>query len=278
MLLRLGETRFCNTAFLRHALCSGRKMLRDCRVELVSAHPPELAHMLLRLEIDAAPVSSIFYALYPDKLAVLRGFSISACGSTGSILVFSERASALEELEGMRISASCASAASVALLRILLAERQINAEVVEGQVPELRKMLAVHEAALLIGDDAIVEAHRHPELVIADLGEEWRRLTGMPMVYALWMLSTKAVESGERVHRIAELLAGAREYAREHLREIASCHARRLGVPESSILSHLKSLDYSLTGKHLRALQRYFRLAERHGILGAVPGSIRVVE
>jgi len=276
MRLRLGETRFSNTAFLRHALSSGLAEAAGCRVRLVSAHPPELAGMLLRSEIDAAPVSSIFHALHPE-LAVLRGFSISAYGSTGSILVFSSRASALEELEGMRISASCASAASVALLRILLAERGVNAEVVERQVPDLERMLAAHDAALLIGDDALVGAHIHPELVIADLGEEWRRLTGMPMVYALWMLSPEASEHAGRVGRIAELLARAREYAATHLGEIACLHARRLGVPESSMRSHLESLDYSLTERHIRALLRYFRLAERHGILGSVPERIRMV-
>ncbi len=274
MRIRLGETRFSNTAFVRHAILSGA--VRE-ELTLVSAHPPELAEMLLRSAIDAAPASSIFYALHPERLAVLRGFSISAFGSTGSILVFSSRASALEELEGMRISATRASAASVALLRILLRELGVNAEVVENQEPRLEQMLSSHDAALLIGDDALAGAHAHPELVISDLGEEWRRLTGMPMVYALWMLSPEAARRPELVERVRRLLTLAREYAWKNLQELASEHARRLGIPEESMRRHLESLDYTLSGRHLRALERYFTLAERHGVIPRAPERVRMV-
>ena len=52
--------------------------------------------------------------------------------------------------------------------------------------PDLSHMLDICDAALLIGDRALDEANRFPELVKLDLGSEWKRITGLPMVFAVF--------------------------------------------------------------------------------------------
>jgi len=52
--------------------------------------------------------------------------------------------------------------------------------------PDLGQMLERCDGALLIGDRALDEAARHPELVRMDLGEAWKDWTGFPMVFAVY--------------------------------------------------------------------------------------------
>jgi chorismate dehydratase len=52
--------------------------------------------------------------------------------------------------------------------------------------PDLAQMLDRCDGALLIGDRALDEAARHPELVRMDLGATWREITGYPMVFAVF--------------------------------------------------------------------------------------------
>ncbi len=267
--MRLGETHFKNTDFIYHAIRSGAV---ECSgIELVKAHPPELARLLLSGKIDAAPTSSIMYALHPEELAILEGLSISAPAGTGSILVFSRCASCLKELRGKRIATTSTSASSVALLRILLREKGIDAKLVVNHPPRLGEMLRIADAALLIGDHALVAGYLHPELVVADLGEEWRSLTGLPMVYALWLVTDEFARRTEMVEELKSVLVQARRYAYEHLHELARVFAEQLGIPARVMREHLRCLDYNLSSRNLRGLKRFFELASRHGIIPSVP-------
>ncbi len=53
-------------------------------------------------------------------------------------------------------------------------------------------MLAEHDAALLIGDVALVEGQIRREVAgrgkpyVFDLATEWRAWTGLPFVFAVW--------------------------------------------------------------------------------------------
>jgi chorismate dehydratase len=47
-------------------------------------------------------------------------------------------------------------------------------------------MLERCDGALLIGDRALAAAAEHPELVCLDLGGEWTRVTGFPMVFGVF--------------------------------------------------------------------------------------------
>lgn len=270
--MRLGETHFKNTDFIYHAIRRGCVEHRG--MELLRAHPPELGRLLLHGEVDAAPTSSIVYALHPGKFFILDGFSISAPSCTGSILVFSREANSLEELEGGGIATTSTSASSVALLEILLREREIDARLIKNQNPSLEEMLRSADAALLIGDNALVEGYSRPELVIADLGEEWHALTRLPMVYALWLV--RAGVAQREVEKLKLTLGEARSYAYEHFSELASQLADQLGIPAEAMEEHLRRLDYTLGDDNLRGLRRFFELASRHGIIPSPP-EIRLV-
>ncbi|MBI4344994.1 MAG: menaquinone biosynthesis protein [Euryarchaeota archaeon] len=259
--MRVGQTYFKNTDFIYYAIQEGAI---DLSAELVTAHPPALGEMLLRGEVDVAPISSIIYGQHPEELVLLPDFSISAFGETGSILLFSDDLASLGDLEGKKVALPGTSATSSVLLDILLREKEIGAEFVHHPEPDLRVMLRGSDAALLIGDHALA-ARGRGERVLADLGEEWRRLTGLRMVYALWAVRRRFAEARpEEVDGLYEKLSASRRYAYDHFLEVAAALATRLGISAEAMAWHLSRLDYSLGTENRAGLGGYFALASKY--------------
>ena len=87
----------------------------------------------------------------------------------------------LGELE--RVALDENSRTSATLVRILLRERYDVEPLYHAASPEVEKMLAISDAALVIGDPALsVDRERYH---IVDLAREWRELTGFPFVFAV---------------------------------------------------------------------------------------------
>ena len=107
-------------------------------------------------------------------LEVLPDLCIAAEHEVRSVLLV-----AREPLERVRrVALDAASRTSVALLEILCAERFGIAPEFTVQPPDVERMLADHEAALVIGDPALrVDRERWR---VHDLAGEWHALTGPP--------------------------------------------------------------------------------------------------
>ncbi len=70
--------------------------------------------------------------------------------------------------------------------------------------PDLDEMLSRCDAALLIGDRALDEAERNPQLVAMDLGAEWRDVTGSPMVFGVFAARKDA--PSDELEEVSEIL------------------------------------------------------------------------
>ncbi len=113
-------------------------------------------------------------------LLILPHLSITSNDFTKSVLVFTGCEMTLEGLEGETLYITDISASSAALIKIILALKDIRVNIQQfgAQMPELKP----GEAALLIGDSALRAVGKYR--IIADLGNEWKKLTGRKMVYA----------------------------------------------------------------------------------------------
>ncbi len=233
----------------------------------VRAHPPALGKMLTAGDVDIAPASSIIYAKNYRSFYILPDFSISGYGRTMSILLFSDRITDFEELEGKTIALPETSASSVALLDILLKMRGINARYIPNEKPDLNVMLKKADAALLIGDHALT-ANFNGAQVMCDLGEEWKKETGHKMVYALWIIGKRAAEvKRDEVLRFYRVLVRSREEAMRGIDTIACVMAEKIGVGKDFMKTHLRTLDYHLDAGGIRGLEEFFALAYKYGIL-----------
>ncbi len=80
------------------------------------------------------------------------------------------------------------------LLMWILGEMGLNPRPID-MGPNLHEMLERCDGALLIGDRAIDEAARNPELVRMDLGQTWFDITGLPMVFGVFAAHVDAPKS-----------------------------------------------------------------------------------
>mgnify|MGYP003337286040 CR=1 FL=1 len=126
-------------------------------------------------------VPSITYLDRPGD-RIVPGICIGSEGPVASVALFTRRP--IDEVRSIALDTS--SRTSAMLTRILCARLFHIAPTFVPHAPELESMLAVADAALLIGDPALFldpEAHRAIKI---DLGAEWTNMTGLPFVWAFW--------------------------------------------------------------------------------------------
>jgi chorismate dehydratase len=156
-------------------------------IELIGAHPARLAEMLQKKEIDLGliPVASI-----PELSSyyIIGNYCIAAEGEIASVCLFSEVP--MDQIR--KVYLDYQSRSSVALLRWLMKEYWgINPELVEAKDDSFRREIHGTTAGLVIGDRALEQ--RKISTFIYDLGSEWRAITGLPFVFAVWV-STKPLD------------------------------------------------------------------------------------
>ncbi len=231
----------------------------DCsQYTFVEGVPSRLNRMLREGEVDISPSSSIEYLGNPGRYRIIANHSISSRGRVGSILLFTPRP--VEELEGATVFASSQSETSVALLKIVL-RRFYGLSATVETVPNPIQSGAGGAAFLLIGDDALRQQAivSHPYPFVYDLGEIWYRQTGLPFVFALWIVRKDIPGKEELVDKFTADLDRAKETALKKLPEIARYAPIRSFMTEEDILSYWKQLDYELSAEHKKGLALFDR-------------------
>lgn len=258
---RLGHIQFHNCLPLYYGLVKEDGLLE---VELSKAAPKELARLLVRGDLDVAPIPSIEYARHAEALVLLPNVGISSDGGVQSILLLSKRPA--EELDGATVALADTSRTSQVLARILLGKSWgVEPRYLE-MPPDLPAMMRDADAALLIGDDALRAYWQRPAgLVAYDLGTEWTRWTGLPMVYAVWAVRRQfALERPGQVQEVIGALSRSLSYCRSHLDEISAYAARWEPFPAERFRSYFDALQFSFEPRFRGGLRRY--LEEAHAI------------
>jgi chorismate dehydratase len=261
--VRLGVIDYLNVAPVYDALRQDTSFLPG--VELVAGVPSAMNAALLAGEIDLSNVSSVAYGQHADEWLLVPGLSVAAQERVESVLLFSWQAD-WRALDGGSITLSSDSATSVALVRLLAEERYGARPHYVTAAPHLDAMLAEHDAALLIGDVALVEGQKRREIAgrgkpyVFDLATEWRAWTGLPFVFAVWAArAARALEIA--ASGIIEALRESKRRGLSDLGRIAAEAAAQLGLPEDVCLRYLRLLDYDLGARDLEGLRRFLELA-----------------
>lgn len=239
---------------------------------LVDGVPTALNRRMAEGTLDVSVISAVEYAHDARKFVLLPDVSISCDGPVRSVVLFSRRPAS--DLDGRRVLVSRSSMTSVALLELLF-ENVWKAR--PTFVPADAEMVDVakfghddHDARLVIGDAALLLWSRlrspddypqndAPTLYqhAYDLGAEWKRWTGLPFVFAVWVAQrTAPVEQALRVH--ASLIE-SRNWGLQHLDTLAAQAALATGVHKPVCLEYLSGLDYGLSYEHLAGLTEFFR-------------------
>ncbi len=250
--VRLGAVSYLNAAPPIHGL------ERDPGFRLLREVPSRVARSLHSGEVDLGLIPSIEYAF--GQYAIVPGIGIGSRGKVRSVLLFHR--GPLERVR--RVALDTSSRTSATLVRILLRERLGRSLEYVPMAPDLVDMLAVADAALVIGDPALDHEGDAPCL---DLGEEWTRLTGLPFVYAFWAGRPGAVDAG-RVGRLQSALAAGRGA----FAEIALRQARGDAPRAAKYEAYLReNIVYRLGAEELEGLREFYRRAHALSLVPGVP-------
>ena len=179
-------------------------------------------------------------------------------------------------LETIRcVAADAASRSSAAYVRVLLKAFHGNEPEFSEQPADLDAMLSSHDAALLIGDPALLalqqrETEGHcSDCTWVDVARLWRTHTGLPWVAAVWAVRPEALDRCgiTRDELIADLLA-SRDAGMQHTDDLVAEWLPRIPLPTTVIRDYLtKNIHYTLDDACLKAIDRFFELAEDNGVL-----------
>lgn len=265
--LRLGYIDYLNCLPVYYGLETGAVNLP---VAVYKGAPTELNGAFLRGDLDITPISCIEYARNAEQCVILPNLSISADGRVASILLFHKRP--LAELAGRPVALTTASATSVVLTRIILEQHYGVQPEYRRLKPDLTAMLQEHDAALLIGDDALLAARQHPEIPCVDLGAEWKAMTGEMMVYALWVARREFAERNpDGMRLVARLFRASEDYSWAHRPEMVAEATRRRGLPRPVVEDYFDLIRHEFGPRYRRGLLTYFEHARRLGEVPTVP-------
>ena len=258
---RIGAVQYLNT----------RPLIYGLGGDLIFDLPSRLADRLAQGDLDVGLIPSIELfngmvragqAVGPAGYQIISRACIACRGPVMSVRLFfrtrPERVRTLAVDEGSRTS--------VALCRILLAQRYGLAPSLETLPLSATIDQTSADAVLLIGDRAIGPTDGGFQAVW-DLGDEWFRSTGLPFVFAVW-----AARPGLDADRVGQLLDAARDRGGANLAAIAAAEAASHGLTVPQCLDYLSdNLHYDLGPQERRALQLFYREAHQ---LGCAPAGL----
>jgi chorismate dehydratase len=262
--MRLGRIGYVNCYPVYGAMDRG---IVAAPATLVTGTPNELNDRLADGRLDVSVISAVAYAQHADRLELLPELAISSDGPVRSVLLFSKRP--LAELDGARVLVSTASRTSVHLLEEL-ARARWNLRLTLSPAPtepgDLGRLAATeHEAVLVIGDGALLLRARGDYPVVLDLGEEWKRWTGLPFVFAVW--AARRDTDRVLVRDVHRALLASRKWGLANIPLLAEQAARATDVDAGDCAEYLAGLDYGLSYRHLAGLTDFLRRLAARGVV-----------
>ncbi len=246
--LRVCAVSFLNTCPLVWGLQHGpQKGLFDLSFEIPSVCSDRLAAG--SADIGLVPVIEA----KRQGLEFVPGLGIACNGPVRSILLVSH----VPAPEIRTLAVDCSSRTSVALSEVVLRERFGITPRTIPHNPVLDRMLELADAALVIGDPAL---RFHPDELpyhVYDLGQEWKWLTGLPMVFAVWAARPDVIDPG-----VVAILRASSDFGHERIEEIIADESRLRGFSEDLVRQYLTHyIRFELTPEFDLGLQRFLELA-----------------
>jgi chorismate dehydratase len=249
-------------------------------------HPPLAADLAQRYQInlmlpsqcaDALASGAADIGLVPiaalaasPSLRVLPGCTIASKHAVRSLLLVRRASQPISNLRS--VAADTASRTTIAYSRILFHKWRNPGVPFIPMAADLDAMLDHADAAILIGDPALMaleeRANRYErtgeDLIYLDLAEEWRRLTGLPFVSAVWGASPEAQVNEQTVTDFIR----SRDHGLKNIDTLVRHWSRQLPLSEQTIRSYLtQNIHYILDDECIEGMRGFFRMAAETGVL-----------
>jgi chorismate dehydratase len=252
--LRVGAVSYLNAKPLYYKLDEFSPTTR-----LILDLPSRLADQLSRGELDVALIPSIEYFRNATLgYEILPGFAIAARGAVRSVKLFSRVP--FDKID--RLALDDGSRTSHVLARVWLAAAHgVRPAQIESLPMGVSPLESTADAVLVIGDRAMKVPHAPFDHVV-DLAEAWKTLTGLPFVFAFWV-----VRGGIDLGGLPDALERSRSEGLAHAAELAAEYGPKLGLDVSTCIDYLtKVLSYELGASEVAGLRRFAEMAASMGL------------
>ena len=231
---------------------------REPWVSLITDVPSKLLETLVTKNARIALCPTIDFQTADADLCIVPVGAIGSDGPTHTVRVFSRVP--IREIERVHIDGD--SHTSVALLEIVF-------DALNGRRPELTTLKAgaeggdePPESLLLIGDKVVRDepgVSLYPYQL--DLGEAWKKLSGLPFVFATWL-----ARAGDDLGELPATLLRYRDRNMLRIPEIVSTHAD--GWPDDLATRYLdKMLKYEIGPLELESIELFWARCHALGLI-----------
>ncbi len=244
--LRVGHMTYLNSeVFYRH--------LPEESCELVAMPPRAMAAAVDRGDLAAGPLPTAEVFRLGDAVRPLGNLGVASDGSANSVFLFSHLP--VDKLNGKRIAVTTHTATSIQLLRVLFADLWN----VSGH--EFVRTDESHDAALWIGDPALERRSSGQYPYRYDLGRSWRGLTGLPFVFAEWVI--RADVPRDRANQLERLVSQATQAGTDFFSVLKISRERATpAMSESDVADYIRAFTYFLGPRERRGQQEFRRRLE----------------
>ena len=245
------------------------------RYQLHYTLPSRCADELLsgRADLGLIPIASL-----TPELAIVPGCTIASLDRVRSIQLIVKRPRTLGSIRS--VAADNASRSSRVYAEIILRRYYENAAEFLTHPADPIAMLQLADAALLIGDPALlaIEARQEIEDTVGpcdwfDLAHEWTTLTSMPWVAAVWAVRPDAIAEGRiQPRQLIDDLCQSREHGLAHIDQLVREWTPRIALPPETIRHYLThNIHYTLTPECRQSILTFRTFAAEAGVLPAFP-------
>ena len=245
MTARIGRIPYLNSEVFYYGMAG------EADVELLPLAPRALSDAAVDGGLDAGPVPLVTCFELEHTFRPLGDFCIATVEKARSILLYSKRP--VDEMTGAVVGVTGETSTSVRLMKTLLSRRfRVTPNRYVGLDDEPT------DAFLLIGDEALRQRRGVPGYPhLYDLGEEWHRWTGLPFVFARWVVRRDL--NDDKVRWLEALLSRSIELGLAAVEEIAAAR-RDLDMTCEEIVQYVRSFHYQLGDEEMKAIDKFRRL------------------
>ncbi len=225
--------------------------------ELIEGEPSYLNYLLRKEEIDLSPSSSFEYFEHQEKYSIIKDLSISSRKKVLSVIFVSTKP--IEQIDNNEIFLSPASSTSNALIKIIQHEFFNKKKIIYKFLD--KNIFTLNRNQVLIGDSAL-ETYLNPPkgCFVYDMAQLWYSYTGLPFVFALWLVNKKTIEEKGK-------------YLKKFIESIVK-NKKKCIFPETyknftkeDIKRYFSYIDYDLSENHIKSLELFAKLCYKYNLI-----------
>ncbi len=267
-MVHMGKISYINASPVYYGLDHG--LLPDW-LKMVSDVPSALNQQIKTGQIKVSPVSAAFYAMNHKELLLLPDLSISCRGRVLSVILASNYA--IDDLNGKKVLFSRESASAASFLKMIFNQKKITPVFEIGDVNDFEAVSKSADAALVIGDAALTHPWNRVFENCSDLGQLWYEMTGLPFVFAVWVVRRSfANEQPETVTQIHKLLLESKRMGYQNLDKVVDAGKNKLLLKDSIINEYFDLLYCDLDNEKVKAMGMFFNFLFEQGIISEKAG------